>query len=369
MSHPDLIIVGSGLTGLIAAAAAKKSGLSVRIIEAREIFGGALRSIQSAGHRLPTSLRFIPDCESARHHLESFKTLLTLPFTVEEDSARAVTFESGDFRPFVGFGAATSSAIDELARMNNGPRLDLSVGPDLWIEDLLGQFSESELLSLSGLTGIEVQNGKISQIQINGAKWMTAERFIYTGSTTELERLLPESSLAPRVRTRLAKAKGLTSVSLHFLHKSQLTAELGYHFLAGSSGETDPLVGRFFPTDENGQSSTWMALITDDHTDDESIGQVIRYMKRQIKRAYPEALDGLIAEKIVIAPESHGTFGVQLKDGGVFTEIDNLFLATPRVSSEPGTLAAIERGLAAATWATPAIPVAAPEPVCYSATT
>jgi hypothetical protein len=111
-----------------------------------------------------------------------------------------------------------------------------------------------------------------------------------------------------------------------------------------------------------------MALHPPEWIDDESIGDTIRSMKRQIQRAYPLAFEKLRAEKIVVTPVSHGPLSFRLKEPGVFSELQNLFIACPRASTFSGLFGAVERGLSASEWAVQDRPlsVAGSEPSCYS---
>ncbi len=344
----DILVIGSGLSGLIAATALKQKGLSVHVIEALDLCGGCLKPIEVKGHRLLPGLQFANSSDI--HSILELQTLLQTEIDPQVEEARSLTYDAGQFKTFLSFGDESTAVIDELTQFNVGQRLHLKSTPDIWIQKLLEHLTPKEISPLTQLTQFEIENGQIKGVQVNGAKTLSAKNYIYTGALTSLEKLLPENTLNPKTRARLVKSKGLSSISLHLAHSAKQTDEMGFHFLTGQPFQ--PFVGRFFGEDNGIQKSTWMALVTDDQSDEESVADTLRYMKRQIKRAYPQAFETVVAEKLIVTEDSHGSFQ-KLKEPGVFSEIQNLFIGTSRTSAHAGLTSAVSKGFAAATWAAP----------------
>ncbi|MCB0361785.1 MAG: hypothetical protein KDD35_03650, partial [Bdellovibrionales bacterium] len=126
------------------------------------------------------------------------------------------------------------------------------------------------------------------------------------------------------------------------------------HFLYGSKDEFDPTLGLFFPQEKGTpqQSSLWMGLLSSDLAEDsEAIANLLREMKKQIKRIYPNLLEEIIAEKLVISEFSHGIVDLGLKEAGILPEQKALFLADPAQTGRLPLSGAIEAARLAVNWA------------------
>jgi glycine/D-amino acid oxidase-like deaminating enzyme len=346
MHKPHTIVIASGLSGLIAAAHAQQLGHSVEIIDARDEAGGLLRRHEVGTFSVPTGLHFIPETERTGPLLARLSKLLEQDIGYTVVPTQAVTFDNGKLKNFIGFGDHESPAVEEFNRLNVAERVETQKQPSEWIEDLLKMLGLDHIHIRHEVTALQIENNRCVGVEINGSKLLRADHIIYAGAESEMLRLLPESVIAAKSRQKIAKTKHLTGVSLHFVHRSPVTTETGFHFLGGADALL--LTGRFFATEP--QTSSWLTLLPDEESDEESIGQAIRSMKRQIKRPYPDALTDLHVEKIVVTPRSHGPSILPLKGGGGLAGVENLFVASSRSSTEPGLLAPLERGFAAGEW-------------------
>ena len=98
------------------------------------------------------------------------------------------------------------------------------------------------------------------------------------------------------------------------------------------------LVGRVL-----GAQSKWMTLVPAERdTDVEFIGQCIRHIKRQLKRAWPLALDGQLQEKIYVQPNAFGPQSLKSKEPYRLPEIPNLFIANHLLAMRSGEISSLE---------------------------
>lgn len=351
----DVIVIGTGLTGVLSAHLAHRAGKKVLLLEARDIVGGAVRRIQTDAGALPSSLEFFPENEISISLIQKLSDVLGAQVLDQVEETRPLTFDEGHFKPFVGFGDRKNPSIGELSFYNNPRRLKLLSGPDQWLETLL-QLGVGDVQTLAEVTHFEVNNNNVTAVTINAANSYMADKVIFAAPPKHLDLLFKQEDLAPKTRSRIAKSHVWTSVGLHLHHTQLQTQELGLHFLMGSSEEFEPCVGRFFTPapEEKGQKSCWISLIPEEKSEDvEFIADTIKYMKRQIKRAYHEAFENLVNEKIVVATQSHGHMQLKLEEPSHFHEIKNFFVASPLVVESRGLIGALEQGFKAADWVTP----------------
>src|SRR5437868_2220951 len=100
----DSIVIGGGLSGLIIAQQLEATGRKVALIDAFDVLGGNCRSYNSAIGPADHGLKFFPATAEARQNLEWLETVLGESIGIEEVEAPPVTYDSGRFEPFVGFG-------------------------------------------------------------------------------------------------------------------------------------------------------------------------------------------------------------------------------------------------------------------------
>ncbi len=74
----------------------------------------------------------------------------------------------------------------------------------------------------------------------------------------------------------------------------------------------------------------------------EFVGQCIRHIKRQLKRAWPTAFDTAVPERIFVQPNSMGQQSLKTKENYRFPEIPNLFLASHILANQGGEVGSLE---------------------------
>ncbi|MEO0336763.1 MAG: hypothetical protein AAF202_10225, partial [Pseudomonadota bacterium] len=91
------------------------------------------------------------------------------------------------------------------------------------------------------------------------------------------------------------------------------------------------------------QASTWVCLMPADHAENmEHIGSTLRNVKKQIKRAYPDAFAEGTQERIQVYPSAIGNIQSVSDESVRLSKIENLFLASHLNSEQKDIGAYIE---------------------------
>lgn len=339
-SQYDSIIVGSGLTGLLLARRLAEAGEKVAVLEAKELPGGHLGRTLTKGYSFHSSLEFVPDYLECTEGFEKVGAWLDLNILGVSRNLSPKTYQSGELRDFVGFGEIQLSSLDEVNWYTQSKSREMLVRPEELVERLLAD-APFEVFVMSEVTSYNLEAGRVTSVTINAAKTIEARRFFHTGPVSQLTRLFPEGAIKPKEKSRLAKAHAWTTVGLHFLHRGLQTELPELLILQGTKTEPDPCVGRFFPAfSRDGQvlqESLWVSFIDPEAAEDmEALGGQIRNMKKQIKKAFPEALDRTEIEKITVTPESHGYLDLGLKEPFQLSQVDGFYLASPLMAQQRG---------------------------------
>lgn len=329
----DSIIVGSGLSGLILARRLSNMGQKVLVLEKKDSLGGHLRSTSTNGFQFHTSLPYLPDFHEYTEPFEMLETLLERKILGPSKELPTKTFNSGELKDFIGFSDLKFHSIDEAQWYTQGKVREILVPPETWVECLL-EDPHFETQTLHEVTRYNFDDGKFDSVTVNGTKTFYASNFFHAAPVSPLHILIPSAALKGKEKTKLSKAQGWTSVCLHFLHPGLQTENQNIHLLMGSKTDFEPCIGCFYPAvqleSKTLQESFWFSLINDEHTEDmEHIGALIRNMKKQIKRAYPEAIENIEIEKIVVTPQSQGSYSLDLKSPCQLSQISNFWLASP----------------------------------------
>lgn len=347
----DTIIVGGHLTGLLTARALELLGQRVAILEGSEVLGGALRPIAVNSLALPTNLALVPSSVESAVTLRWLEELIQCPVVGDTVELAPLTFDDGTLKNFWGFGSRQFSSLNVISRYNQSCWTRLQSTPDQWVRTLIESF-RGETLTRALVTEYAFAEPGLA-LTLNGARTIYGRQVIYTLSPRSLLQDLPLDLIPGRTRQRLAKTPLWTSVHLHLAHSSIQQESEALHFLYGAKDDMEPTIGRFFAPKEGlpGQRSLWLGLLPTELADDpEQIANTLREMRRQLRRAYPEAFSDLRAEKIVIDFNSHGNFELGLKDPGLLPELPTLFIAHPTMDPQVPLVAAVSQAQAAINW-------------------
>lgn len=326
----DYVVVGSGLTGLIIATRLSQETEKVLLLESSDQVGGWLGR---------SHLPFFPATESSIRSLENLENLIGMKIVGDTVESIPVTFDSGEFKPFMGFGDKTPEFYDEMAYYCAPQALQLKLNPSEWIAQLQKNF-KGTIATKSIVTRFQVENSQVQNVLINGTKKVHGRNFIFCGDIKDLERLIPHDFNGPKVRTKISKTKTWSRVTLVIDHKLTVTDSDQLHILIGTAqDEVVTCVGRF----EN-QQSLWTTFVSDEEAEDPEItAQALKRIKRQIKRAYPDSFPEGFSEKIVVQSGFGGHFDLKLNANQTWTDLENLWMGSAGFQADRNLVGALKQ--------------------------
>jgi protoporphyrinogen oxidase len=350
VTEVDVLIIGAGLAGLSALQTLRTRAPHLRIamVEAADFLGGTSRSAHTAVGEIDYGLKIFPDQPSTHTTLDFLESLLQQRIERERIEAAPVTYDDGKFKPYVGFGDASVETATEIEAYAQTARLHLSSTPREWIQKLI-QNSGELVQTQNVVTRLHTEDGRVTEVILNGAKALRAENIIYTAAPAALPVLIGEGNLASRTRQKLIKGEFWTSVNLDLVHAEPITDSLAMHVLKGANEE--PCVGFFAPprSSEDGrrlQLSQWMTLIHRDQVDEEElVAGALKQIKRQIKRAYESALENIVQERILVLPGSHGNLVGAFDEASRLPKLANLWITSALYAPEKNTVGCLAQVL------------------------
>jgi len=342
----DYAIIGSGLTGLSIAAALSRETSNIALIEAADVPFGVNKKVNFPTGPMNNGLRFVPDSVLAEKAMRFLESLLNTPVVADVSEEAPITYESGNFKTFLGFGDTPPAFYEELAYFTSSKRIDLASEPFQWTQALYEQF-KGDFMPRSYVTKFHHEGERVTHVTINGSKTVQAQNFIFAGTVKDLALLLPEDAISIRARSKLSKNTYWTALCLDICHGKAVTETSAMHILNGTTqDEIGPCAGRFLPAveveGETLQASQWMTFIEHETTEDsEVVGLALKKIKRQIKRAYPEALDNIKLERIFVAPIIAGNGDIKLNANLTLPELENLWIASATVNEQKNLVGAL----------------------------
>ncbi|MEK6628949.1 MAG: FAD-dependent oxidoreductase, partial [Bdellovibrionota bacterium] len=340
----DYIIIGSGLTGLAIAKKISQETDNILILEAQELSGGDNRAALLGNQIINNGLRFYPDTEASRKALTFLEDLLGKKLSSISSENNIETFESSGFKRFVGFGEKSPEFYQQLSYFLSQKELNLELNPHHWTQELAEslqtKIQKKSIVTKFGFEGLADQDStnaqpKLTHVIVNGSKHIYAHNFIFAGAAKDLGLLLPDEVLPARAKAKLKKSLAYQGVCLDLFHTQ--SSDKSNIFLLNGTTDDDigPCIGRFLPASESipqTQISQWMSFIDSEVAEDtENIGLVLKKMKRQIKRAFPELLASVKKERIFVTPALSGA-DLKLNANGTLPKVSNLWIASNQVS-------------------------------------
>jgi hypothetical protein len=367
----DTLVIGGGLSGLLVAQTLSRHGQEVGLLEASESLGGLIRPHLTQNIDLDYGLKFFSNNPQAHEALDFIEYSLNKKIARTAIGEPPVHFHKGQLQPFVGFGESAPDYADELSNYLTADRLALDFPVFNWPKLLL----EKELATVFPRTQVsrfligseaEIEKGQnlIKGVLVNGQQVLTATQYVFTADVADLVSLLPKGSLSAKAIKQVSAHSLWTSVSLDITHKKPVTSSNAVHVLYGSSEEKRACVGLFNPENESGQQvSQWLTLIPAEMTqDDDSVAFALREVKRQIKRAYPDAFNQVAHERILISPSSHGKSGIKLSENQTLPGFRNLWISSKGLQSSPNLVGVIAQAKQVLTKLLPNLEVVRPNP-------
>lgn len=339
----DYIIIGSGLTGLTIAHKVSQETKNVLLLESQDEFGGANKPAQLAGQVMNNGLRFYPATDSSLKALENLETQLKVKLVSSIIENNPKTYEASGFKPFIGFGERSPIFYDQLSYFLSSKSVELSLQPYEWVQRLKETF-QGTLLTRSFVTqfhfeDLTAKNQKVTHVTVNGNKTFHAHNFIFAAPLKELPFLLPEEIMNARLKNKIAKAKSWQAVCIDLFHPDFSAQEKNLFVLNGTTDdEIGPCLGQFI----NKETSQWLSFIDFDSAEDtENIGNVLKKVKRQIKRAFPEIADKIQKERIYVSSSISGG-DLKLSASLNYPNIANLWIASVTAATAPNLLGSLQ---------------------------
>lgn len=328
-SSYDTLIIGGGLTGLVLAHRLHHAGQRIALLDARETLGGSSRR--------QSTVEFFPGTDANIELLEWARSISPVPLHVSSREHRPQVYDEGKWRAFSGFGETAFASVGELGHLSHPHEVVLDPGAEQLVRALAEQLPIAPS-TLNEVTGLTIADGRVASVSVNGDRTLEAENVIFTAHPALLHTFIEGDGLPAKHRTRLAKMQGWTSVTLELHHQTPLVEDDSVRVFVHNAKEFEPVVGRVF-----GERSIWMTLVPfEKDSEHEFVGQCIRHIKRQLKRAWPEALEGQHEDRIYVQANAYGQYSLKTRHGLVLPEIANLYIANHALGTSTGTLGSLE---------------------------
>lgn len=339
----DYVVVGSGFSGLCIASELSQKNSNVLLIDSNDKIGVNHHSVNTQFGAQNNGLRFFPDTAASHQALQFLNHVIKEEVSFTSLELPPVTYDAGVFKSFLGFGDNPPAFYSEMEYFTAVQSLTPSIPVHQWPEKIFAQF-KGEYLSRSYVTKFVSENDQVSHCIVNGSKHISGRNFIYTGPVRDLHVLLPQDALNVRARAKLAKNNYWHALCLDLVHNGEITQQTAMHILNGTTqDEIGPCIGGFLPAEQKAdtepaqtyQYSQWLTFIDyEDAEETENVGAALKKIKRQIKRAYPNALENLLYERIAVFPFYGGNGDLKLEDNQSLPNLSNLWIGSPQMNEQ-----------------------------------
>lgn len=327
----DYAIIGSGLPGLILASALSRWTSNIILLDGGDTFGGCHKKINTPLGPIENGLRFFPKTKTTENALHFMEDVLGLKLIQGSSETNPSTYDQGQFKKFIGFGEQQVEFYEELSYFLASEQYHLSIPVYEWPQLLMKNFT-GHFVPRSIVTKFVSEGEKVTHVIVNGTKNIEAKQFIFCGSFKDLSVLLPNDYLSSKAKSKLNKSVYWTAIGLDICHKDIVTENEFVHILNGTTqDEIGPCIGKFYKSSEKPecQYSQWITFVDEELSDDSEVAaNALKKMKRQIKRAYPTALDGVLLERIFVYSNYAGEGIIKLKADQSMPELENLWIAS-----------------------------------------
>ena len=119
----DYVIIGAGLSGLTLACKLSQENSKVALVESLDLPGGSNKKISFSNGIINNGLRVMPNSDSSLKALSFLESILELKIVNSTVESQPVTFESGQIKPFVGFGEKPPVSMKSFSTLLHLPLL------------------------------------------------------------------------------------------------------------------------------------------------------------------------------------------------------------------------------------------------------
>lgn len=316
-SQTQTLIVGAGITGLLAAALRLKQGKSVLLVEALDKMGGRQSPELRDGFQLGAGFAF-----SAFEAFEKIAEKLDLPLD-------GITLENGGS---LQHGTRGWSAVEELPSWEEHLALTVKKIPRGGMASLMQKLHkfcathDNFHFSLSlPATAIQIKDRKVHSVLLGPEKEVAVEECIFTGPFKNLMELLQGEGVPEPGPARVAwlrkfsKTTSQPGVIVEFAHNAKVadfTETLLLPFGAADKEERRFLVGAFLGNRDESlmpagkQVSSWILPLTEEEwADNHEIMKKIRAGKRLLEKAFAGFENSILFDRVLVLENTIAPLG------------------------------------------------------------
>lgn len=339
----DYIIIGSGLTGLTIAQRLSTETKNVLVLESLDDIGGLNRPVTFADQHINNGLRFFPATDSGLKALDSLENQLGLKLIKSVQENNPETYEASGFKSFVGFGNHAPEFYGQFSYFLSPKLVDLHLQPWQWVqllkEKFTGTLHTKSFVTKLGFEDLETKHPKLTHVIVNGNKTYHAHNFIFAAPIKELTYILPEEIMNARIKNKISKSVAWQAVCIDLFHPNETEMKENLFVLNGTTDDDlGPCVGKFISKD----MSQWLSFVDHEAAEEtENIGLILKKIKRQIKRAFPELSEKIQKERICVSSPISGA-EVKLNANLSYPSVENLWIASATANTSPNLLGSLQ---------------------------
>ena len=339
----DYIIIGSGLTGLTIAQRLSAETKNVLVLESLDEVGGSNKPTSFAGQIINNGLRFYPATESSLSALKNLEHQLGIQLIKSVEENNPETYEASGFKQFVGFGDKSPKFYDQFSYFLSPKFVQLECEPAQWIktlkESFLGTLQTRSFVTKLGFEDLESKHPKLTHVIVNGKQTIHGHNFIFAAPLKELTQILPDEIMSARLKSKLGKAKSWQAVCVDLFHPESHQEKSNLFVLNGTTDDDiGPCIGKFISSN----ISQWLSYVDVELAEDtENIGNVLKKVKRQMKRAFPEIAERIQKERIFVSPPISGG-DLKLNANLTYPHMENLWVASATSATRPNLLGSLQ---------------------------
>ncbi|MBX7231763.1 MAG: NAD(P)-binding protein [Bdellovibrionales bacterium] len=348
----DVLVIGANFSGLLICEYLYRKGLQVALLESSERIGGSYLPMTSISSKnsLPSHLEVYPNHPLMMQNLKWLEGLLQMELKISVVESQ-ILYSLQDYpRPWLGFGEKLPDCYPRISSYLS-PSVLVTKFPLSEVIQKIGAEAKFKIFKHKEVTKFILGHENSIEVEVNGEALWKSQQIVSTLSPQQMLQLLPSEGLTPTHRQRLMKADSwhMLSLSLRHRHKIKSLESMDQQpllfLLQGGNQDFEPTLGRVFPPNEDGsQDSVWFNLIHLKHQDDHDyVGQLLRHIRKQLKRLDPQLGENLVEEKIILTENSHGNLDLNFsKSKNILPEWDHLFWATSYLSDFNGLAAELQ---------------------------
>jgi phytoene dehydrogenase-like protein len=308
----EFVVYGASLEGLLVAADLHKKGRQVCVVEPTAKMGGTFAPVEFRETTVKNILSSTADGEETR---ALFGNAFPTDFA-------PTTFEKGHFEPFVGFGENAPKAVNCLKDFSFSNRIQPELGVDSFVQSFAALGIPTRLQT--SITNVTFDGSRVTEVTLNEKETLKMQNLIYALAPDEITEIIDKNMFSAKALTKLSKGDYYSALQLSLVHGKPISDKKEIHFLYGTQKDPIVSVGHFV---EN--TSQWISLIPTDSLNIHEEGtHILKEMKRQMKRAYPEIFDHVVFEKIALLPKVFGHTDFKSKEFGRLENMENLVLCS-----------------------------------------